>query len=120
MKIKYWIPAVFWMALIFYFSSLPKVTDPFGFDPFGYWKHVAIYLVLGLFLVFGLNKSNISSRKKLILFTLVIGFVYGLSDEFHQSLVPGRFADIFDVVFDVIGSFIGAIIYTAINKIRKQ
>lgn len=35
--------------------------------------------------------------------------LYGLSDEFHQSFVPGRTPDVFDLVADVGGAVIGAL-----------
>jgi len=106
------------MVVIFYFSSLSKVPNPLGFDPSGYIKHAIIYLILGLFLALGLTKSNIGTKKKIILLTLVIGFMYGMSDEFHQSLVPGRQASIFDLVADAIGALAGSTIYSYRKKIK--
>ena len=116
--IKYWLPAIFWMGLIFVFSSIPNLVDPLGFDPSGYIKHAVEYLIFGLFLSFGLSKSNIEAKKKIILLTLVIGFLYGASDEFHQSLVPGRNASVFDLLTDAIGALIGSIIYSYRKKIK--
>ncbi len=38
---------------------------------------------------------------------LVIAVIYGLSDEFHQSFVPGRNADLLDVITDAAGAAAG-------------
>lgn len=37
--------------------------------------------------------------------------VYGASDEFHQSFVPHRSMDIFDLLADVLGGFLGGILF---------
>ena len=38
-----------------------------------------------------------------MLFAMIIGTLYGVSDEFHQSFVPGRTASIWDLAADSIG-----------------
>ena len=35
---------------------------------------------------------------------------YGLSDEFHQRFVPGRFAGVDDLVFDTLGGLLAVAI----------
>lgn len=42
-------------------------------------------------------------------FAVMVSSLYGLSDEFHQSFVPGRTPDVFDLVADVGGAAIGAL-----------
>ena len=49
------------------------------------------------------------SGKTAIVIAFLIGSFYGLTDELHQSVVPGRFATVSDFIFDCIGSFVGAI-----------
>jgi VanZ family protein len=39
---------------------------------------------------------------------------YGVSDEFHQSFVPGRDATVWDVLKDVVGAVIGAWLYARV------
>jgi VanZ family protein len=38
---------------------------------------------------------------------IALATMYGVSDEFHQSFVPGRSPDRFDVVADCVGATIG-------------
>ena len=55
----------------------------------------------------------------------LIGFItsalYAISDEIHQAFVPGRAAEITDVLVDCLGAFVGAfIIYLIINAKRSR
>lgn len=43
--------------------------------------------------------------------SLVVVSLYGASDEWHQSFVPGRFADVRDWVADTIGAAIAIALY---------
>lgn len=38
---------------------------------------------------------------------LLVGALYGLSDEWHQMFVPGRFADPRDWIADLVGLVLG-------------
>jgi len=42
-------------------------------------------------------------KKHVFLFSSFIGIAYGLSDELHQKLVPGRTCDAFDFLADCLG-----------------
>jgi hypothetical protein len=47
----------------------------------------------------------------LISLSLFIGVLYGISDEWHQSFVPGREAAFHDLVADTAGVFAGAVFW---------
>lgn len=55
-----------------------------------------------------------------ILLALVIYIIYAVSDEFHQLFVPGRGAQLKDVLIDCAGAAIGIGASTIINSIRKR
>lgn len=59
-----------------------------------------------------------------MLFVLLIGSIYAMSDELHQSFVPGRMPDIFDFLVDVIGIilslFLFNLILQALDKSKKS
>ena len=40
-----------------------------------------------------------------------IGFLYALSDEFHQSFVPGRTSELGDIIADWIGVISAIMLY---------
>jgi VanZ family protein len=100
-----WLPAVLVMAAIFGFSSIPSREMP----ALGIWDaiiqkggHVLGYAILALTYWYALR-----SNKPHWLLALFLSVVYALSDEFHQSFIPGRHAGLADVlVFDTGGAVI--------------
>jgi len=48
----------------------------------------------------------------LFLAGFLFALLFGLSDEWHQSFVPGRTADCWDLVADGLGGLLGAGVYT--------
>ncbi len=48
--------------------------------------------------------------------TLLIGTGYAISDEWHQSFVPGRDASAWDVFFDMAGNGMGGAIYPFVRR----
>jgi VanZ family protein len=66
--------------------------------------HMIEYAVFGFLLYLTLKNSPYPSfRDHAMLFAIAIGIMYGISDEFHQSFVPGRTASILDLVADAMG-----------------
>jgi len=66
--------------------------------------HMILYTVFGFLLYLTLKNSPYPSfRDHAMLFAIAIGILYGMSDEFHQSFVPGRTASIWDLSADAIG-----------------
>jgi len=100
-----WLPVLLMMLIIFLLSARPPSELP-NFD----WAdrivkkggHMTGYALLALSFWRALGFR----RKK---WWLAWGFavLYAVTDEFHQSFVPGRFPSIWDVlVFDNLGAFI--------------
>lgn len=50
----------------------------------------------------------------------LMAVIYGVSDEWHQSFVPGRTPDAYDVVADAIGAFVAVIAVGAWDIIRRS
>jgi VanZ family protein len=53
------------------------------------------------------------------IFSLVFCVLYAISDEVHQLFVPGRGAQVTDVMIDSFGAFVGIGVYGVICKIKK-
>ena len=51
-----------------------------------------------------------------IILVIIIGIIYPLSDEFHQSYVPGRNSDIYDFLTDLVGIILSLFIFNLILK----
>lgn len=91
-------PPLIWAGLIFFLSAqstLPGASYPWLDYIFKQSAHIFVYAVLH-FLIWRTNK-------KLLVAPFLIAFAYALTDEFHQSFIPGREATLVDVGFDSIG-----------------
>ena len=77
--------------------------------------HLFVYLILGILIISFLKEFMVVNYKVLFL-AIFISFLYACSDEIHQMLVPGRSGQIKDVLLDTIGSSIGCFVYYFINK----
>jgi VanZ family protein len=98
------------MAFIFAVSSL---SMPPAVTAIPDWTtHGAGYLILSVLtcraLAGGLGPAL--SRRDAVLAVLV-STAYGISDELHQSFVPGRQSDAMDVAKDLAGAVVGAWLY---------
>lgn len=131
-----WISVILWMILIFNLSAQPavqsgklskritninikaikKVTpntklNTKKFDHIVRKNaHFFIYLGLGIFTIGALRRSGVRGYK-CIAFALLICILYAISDEVHQIFVPGRGAQVKDVLIDSAGATVGILIY---------
>lgn len=103
-----YLPSILWASLIFFLSN--QQTLP-GFDlsllDFLFKKsaHIFVYAVLYYLLFWAYLKTNPSQtlNKKHYVIPLIIGLIYALSDELHQSTVNGRHPKLRDVAYDFLG-----------------
>ncbi|MBI5326040.1 MAG: VanZ family protein [Ignavibacteriae bacterium] len=117
-KLIFIIPAVIWSALIFIFSnqSQPPFFD-LGFQWNDKLLHMLAYFAYGLTLIFFLFGSFENLKiKNAIIYLLIFGAIFGITDEIHQSLIPGRDAEVFDWIADCIGISLSLSLLTPLNK----
>ena len=110
--LKLWGPVALYAAVIFYASAQPDAALPGVFDVLAEQAiHPIEYTVLGILIVRALA-GGLPARIPLAtaLLGVTLTTAYGLTDEFHQMFVPGRFADWNDVMADAIGGTIGAVV----------
>ena len=114
------VSAFAWMALIFALSSRERFPQPPGFSLFSLSvvAHLFLYGVLALFLMWAVYRNGHPTRSMQLLVILATA-LYGLSDEFHQSFVPGRDASGFDLIVDAIGASIAVGAWTYWRAIRS-
>lgn len=112
----YWIPALAWMAVIFYLSG--RTGDelhsyfPFieNFNP----GHVAAYFELALLYFWALRQNG---NRHPYLKALVLCLVYGITDEAHQYFVPTRYPDMGDLARDMLGAGLAlGMVYLVLNR----
>lgn len=105
----YWLPPLVWMGLIFFLSAqpdLPHAPGPWLDTLLKKAGHAAAYGVLAWFYLRVLCQYFGSSRMPIVLRIVSVGLaiIYALSDEYHQTFVPGRNGNLFDVAVDGIGA----------------
>ncbi len=110
---KLWLPVIAYAILIFWLSSLEK---PLGIEleiaNIDKLIHLLEYAVFGFLLIRAIRGSDARlSVSVAVAMAFAIGTLYGLIDELHQTVVPGRFAEVSDFIFDSLGTFIGAMIF---------
>ena len=77
--------------------------------------HIFIYFILGI-LMFNVVKDFPLSKKRVVLLSILLVLLYAVTDEFHQSFVPGRSAELRDVLIDTTAGVVGAMIYYFMAK----
>ena len=105
-RLKYWLPPIAWMIMLFIFSSRQSiaVTHEFTSD-FIIFKtlHIIEYAML-FFLVF---RATFNTGKKplrnQLLQALIISVAYSVFDEYHQTFTPTRSGSPRDIFIDLIG-----------------
>ena len=144
-RIISWVAVILWAVLIFSLSHQPvvqssqlsvgitevivksfeKVTPNEGFD-IGSLNdivrtnaHFFTYLVLGILMINTLRKSGVHGFQSLGM-ALLICVLYAVSDEVHQIFVPGRDAEVKDVLIDSAGASVGVLMYLVISRLMKK
>ena len=109
-----WGPAAIWAAFLFFMSSRPTVPVDLsmGLDKVA---HFGAYFVLGLLLAHGATRFSYPA-----VVAIVLGALYGASDEWHQSMVPGRAAEAGDWVADTLGTIAGVALFIYLRRRRTS
>jgi len=104
-------PTLFFAVLIFILSSIPNLRPPdFIISIKDVWAHFAEYLIFAYFL----QRSCCDlygSRFDVIVLGMIIGILYGASDEFHQIFVRNRVAALPDFFADSLGILFGTVVF---------
>jgi VanZ family protein len=94
---------------IFFFSEIVSAPGKKGIIPFSIIYHFVIFFLFSFFLCMTI-KGNRKIKVKDILIVLLVSLIYAISDEIHQSFIPGRDASIKDILTDLTGSITSMII----------
>lgn len=107
--IRGWLPALLWMGAIFLVSAQPTVPSVPGRWDLILKKlmHFAAYGVL-TYLYMRAMRESVSTDAPIRIISAGLALLYALSDEYHQTFVPGRNGTLVDVGIDAVG--VGALI----------
>jgi VanZ family protein len=143
--VKYWVPVLIWMAVIFTAScdSHSAAHSSYIVEPLLHWlfpkmpqdkidvlhhlirkcAHLTEYAILAMLLWRALHLS----KNKLpdwswpkVGGTLLLVFLYASSDEFHQRYVPTRTPLVSDVFIDTAGGAVGLLVLWLVHRFRKR
>ncbi len=79
---------------------MPQVLPRFLFFKL---LHLGEYIILAILLFFAFLNFKIS---------LILAYLFALSDEFHQTFIPGRTGKFTDTLFDLTGILLGLLLAT--------
>jgi VanZ family protein len=105
-----WLPLLVWMGLIYYLSAQPDLPQAgMGWADLliSSLAHVSVFGALAV-----LWARALGSRRHAWLLAFTLTVLYALSDEFHQSFVPGRKPDPWDLLCDAFGAAMGLLAWT--------
>lgn len=125
---------VLWALVIFYLSSeghdassgrsdsIVEVVRSIGAtapaDVISFWvrksAHTVAYFIFGILAYRVMRGHGLALKPALGLAVLTV-LIYAVSDEFHQSFVPGRSAEVRDVLIDTTAGTVGASLYATID-----
>ncbi|BHH84028.1 VanZ family protein [Desulforhopalus sp. 52FAK] len=112
------VPMVVVMGTIFFLSHQrgDEITLP-DFSNSDLVAHMLAYGVLAATILYAWEKSYRTLYPvKVILLTVITCLIYGISDEFHQSFIPGRYVSVLDVVADTVGPLLVCSVWWFVSK----
>jgi VanZ family protein len=114
----YLLPAVGYAAVIFSLSSssldIEELRPVFEYDKL---LHLVEYYILGYLLMRVFTTSPVSFLAENAVFaTILVGTLYGASDEIHQYFVPGRDCSLLDFLFDAAGVVLAAVTFSFVRR----
>ena len=115
-----WGPAWATMVLIFVLSSISGLGPiPGGVDD-GV-AHALQYAVLAALLLRGLAGARWRGvRVRAAALAVLLATLYGVTDEAHQWFVPGRTAEVTDLVADALGAAVAAGVICGWSIVRRS
>lgn len=104
---RWWWPALTYMAFIFWMSS--RARPPAFDDAPDVVLHGGAYFVLCLLLVRALSRGlRHKATPRVLAGGVILAFLYGISDEWHQGFTATRVASFADMVADGAGALLAA------------
>ncbi len=107
-----YLPALAWAVAITIVSSIPYLSTPNA--KFGYVDkiaHFCEYFILGLLTAHAVRGFRVPLR--IFAVSAALASLYGVLDELHQLIVPGRSVEAWDMIADVLGAVLASALYVS-------
>jgi VanZ family protein len=103
-RLGLWLPVLFWAGLIFTLSAVPSLDSGLGTWDLVLRKiaHAAEYAILGALLQRAVRREPLA---------VLLGSLYAVTDELHQSFVSGRHGSPLDWLIDTAGVIAGVLLF---------
>jgi VanZ family protein len=114
-----WLPALLWAALIYVASDqsrLPQAPNHLLDVLLKKSGHFAAYALLAMLVLQALGGPSGGRTRRRFVLTWLLAVLYAITDEIHQSYVPGRTAAALDVVIDGAGALLGLSLRAALRR----
>jgi len=109
-----WGPFLAALAIVFWLSSMSSVPGAdYVWDKL---LHTVGYAGLGILAMRAFHGGFERPRPKPTLYAALTVVLWGISDEFHQSFVPGRDSSALDVVADTVGFALSVLFLLAATR----
>lgn len=115
-RLSLWVGVFAYAALIFWGSSrswsLPRVGPGVDISPL---LHAVEFGILGALIFLALRDGGVHlfrARRLAVALTLL----YGVSDEIHQMMVPGRHPSVIDLLADGLGALVAVRVVSALRN----
>lgn len=116
-KQKYTLIAVLYALFILVMTSIPGNNLPPTFPGFDKIAHMGLYGLFSLIMFLAVNEFSFPSATTQKLFAVLFVISFGVLDELHQSLIPGRSCDLHDWLADFAGAVAAVLFYKLVLKI---
>ncbi len=115
-RIKSYLPAIVWASLILAVSSAPDFSTPgLGFAMTDKIAHFVEYFILGFLTAKAVSTFDLKPLK-IFWISSALASGYGILDEIHQFLIPGRTTEGLDMVADILGSILAVALFVRVQQ----
>ncbi len=107
------VPLIAVMGIIFFLSNQPGDSlDLPDIPDLDKGLHCIVYGALALSALFAVPEYKYQANPFWVsLLVVLFCLLYGISDEFHQSFIPGRFPSVLDLLADTIGAVVVVLVW---------
>lgn len=121
-RLVLWAPVAVLLAFEAFLSSrtpaeLPRLPGVPGGDK---TAHAAYYALIGAATFRAARRAEGTSRGRAIVAGIGVAVGYGVLDELHQLVTPGRESDAADVLADLAGGTAGALVGAAWDRLPRK